>query len=120
MFVEELQKVNFSNYERFSCIDAAYTDFLNIVMKVVNEIPPSKELRIKNNTQECFETEIAELIHACNFFFYLSFLSQPYTNHRHAGEGGGHFFNSSVPLPLASQTRKTLAGRSLQRAHLIK
>ena len=32
-----------SNYERFSCIDAAYTDFLNNLMKVVNEIAPSKE-----------------------------------------------------------------------------
>ena len=52
MFVEELQKVNFSNYECFSCIDAAYTDFLNKLTKVVNEIAPSKEIRIKNNTQE--------------------------------------------------------------------
>ena len=32
------------------------------------------------------------------FFFYLGFLSQPFTNHRTAGEGGGHFFNSSLPL----------------------
>ena len=29
VFVEELQKVNFSNYGRVSCIDAAYTDFLH-------------------------------------------------------------------------------------------
>ena len=59
-----MRKVDFSNYERFSCIDAAYTDFLNKLMKVVNEIPPSKEIRIKNNTQEWFDREIAELIHA--------------------------------------------------------
>ena len=52
MFVKELQKVNFSNYECFSCIDAAYTDFLNKLTKVVNEIDPVKEIRIKNNTQE--------------------------------------------------------------------
>ena len=50
VFVEELQKVNFPNYERFSCIDAAYTDFLNKFMKVVNEIAPSKKIRIKNCT----------------------------------------------------------------------
>ena len=37
------------------------------------------------------------------FFFYQGFLSQPFTNHKTAGEGGGHLFNSSVPLPLASQ-----------------
>ena len=33
-------------------------------MKVVNEIAPSKEIRIKTNTQEWFDREIAELIHA--------------------------------------------------------
>ena len=64
MFVEKLQKVDFSNYEQFSCIDAAYTGVLNKLMKVVNEIAPSKEIRIKNNSQEWFDREIAELIHA--------------------------------------------------------
>ena len=52
VFAEKLQKVNFSNYERFSCIDTAYTDFLNKLMKVVNEIPSSKDIIIKNDTQE--------------------------------------------------------------------
>ena len=42
LFVGKLQKVKFSNYERFHCIDAAYTNFLNKLMKVVNEIAPSK------------------------------------------------------------------------------
>ena len=41
VFVEKLQKVSSSNYEQ-SCIEAAYTDFLNKFMKVVNEIAPSK------------------------------------------------------------------------------
>ena len=47
VFVKALEKVNFSNYECFSCIDAAYAEFLNKLMKVVNEIAPSKEIRIK-------------------------------------------------------------------------
>ena len=47
MFVKELQKVNFSNYEFFSCIDAAYTDFLNKLTKVVNEIDPIRRLELK-------------------------------------------------------------------------
>ena len=64
VFVEKLQKIDFSNYECFFCIDVAYTDFFNKLMKVVNEIAPSKEITIKNNTQEWFHTEIAELIHA--------------------------------------------------------
>ena len=33
-------------------------------MKVVNEISPNKEIKIKNNMQEWFYSEIAELIHA--------------------------------------------------------
>ena len=37
------------------------------------------------------------------FFFYLVFLWQTFTNHRTAGEGGGHFFNLSLPLPHASK-----------------
>ena len=40
----------------------------------------------------------------CCCFFYLGFLSQTLTNHRSAGEGREHFFNSSLPLPHASQT----------------
>ena len=48
MFLEELQRMNFLNYERFSCIDAAYNDFLNKLMKVVKEITPTKEIRLKN------------------------------------------------------------------------
>ena len=33
-------------------------------MKVVNEIAPSKEIRMKDNMQEWFHREIAELIHS--------------------------------------------------------
>ena len=40
----------------------------------------------------------------CLFFFYLDFLSRTFTNHWNAREVGGHLFNSSLPLPPASQT----------------
>ena len=39
--------------------------FLNKLMKVVIEIAPSKKIRIKNNAQEWFDREVAELIHVC-------------------------------------------------------
>ena len=42
------------------------------------------------------------------FFFYLDFLSQTFTNQRIAGEGRGHFFNSS--LTPASQTLRHQPG----------
>ena len=38
------------------------------------------------------------------FFVYLGFLSGTFTIHGTAGEGGGYLFNSSLPLPPASQT----------------
>ena len=40
-------------------------------MKIANEIAQSKEeIRIKNNTQEWFDREIAELIHAREKLFF--------------------------------------------------
>ena len=38
------------------------------------------------------------------FFLYLGFLSRTFTIHRTAGEGGGYFFKSALPLPPASKT----------------
>ena len=38
------------------------------------------------------------------FFFYLGFLSRTFPIHGTAREGGGYLFNSSLPLPSASQT----------------
>ena len=37
-------------------------------------------------------------------FFHLGFLSQAFTNHKIAREGGRDFINSSLPLPPASET----------------
>ena len=41
------------------------------------------------------------------FFSIWIFLSQKLTNHRTAEEGGGYFFNSSIPLPPGSQTESS-------------
>ena len=38
------------------------------------------------------------------FLFYSGFLSRTFTNHRTAGEGRGHFINSSLPFQPALQT----------------
>ena len=54
------------------------------------------------------------------FFFYLGFLSQTFTIYRTAGEGGGYFCNSSLPLPPSSQTLRDQPGnccRELTSAH---
>ena len=46
------------------------------------------------------ETGLSDHYH--HFFFYLGFYPLPFTNHRTVREGGGHFFNFSLPLPPAS------------------
>ena len=40
----------------------------------------------------------------------VGFFSQQFTNQRTAGEGGGHFFNSSLLLPTASLTLRYQCG----------
>ena len=47
LFVEGLRKVNFLNYEHFSDIDAEYTDILNKLMRIINEIAPSKKIKLR-------------------------------------------------------------------------
>ena len=58
LFVKGLPKVNFLNCECFPYIDAAYTDFLNKLMKLINEVAPTKEIRIKNSTQDWFDRKM--------------------------------------------------------------
>ena len=52
-----------------------------------------------------FGNEVAKYknIDRTYFFIHLSFPSRTYTIHRTAGEQGGYFFNSSLPLLPASQ-----------------
>ena len=71
------------------------------IYKNIEEYNPNKKRKILI----VFDDMIADMLRNKKlFFFYLDFLSRPFTNHRTAGEWGGHFFNSSLPLPLASQT----------------
>ena len=54
------------------------------------------------------------------FFFLPGFFTQTFTNHRTAAEGGGHIFNSSLPLSPVSQTLRHQLGdycRELTSAH---
>ena len=50
---------------------------------------------IKHIIDRVFSQSVNEVIH---IFFYLDFLSRTFANHRTAGERGGYFFNSSLPL----------------------
>ena len=54
--------MNFPNYDIFSDVNAAYSDILNKISDAIDKVAPIKLLRIKNNTQDWFDHEIAEAI----------------------------------------------------------
>ena len=57
-----LKAVHFKNYNIFSNVNVAYSDLLNKISDTIDRVAPIKEIRIKNNTQEWFDNEIAEAI----------------------------------------------------------
>ena len=87
--------------------------------QVGREITQKKALEFKDEETE--ETEEEKQYN--NFLFFFSiwvFHSRIFTNHRTAGEGERHFFNSSLPLQPASQTLRHWPGeccRELTSAH---
>ena len=118
--------INFPDYEYLHDVDIVSSDFIQRITSVINKIALFKEMRIKNYSHNWFDDENLDKIILRDkhlkkfkasrrnideqfvlffflFFFNWGFLSRPFTNHRTAGEGGGHFFNSLLPLPPASR-----------------
>ena len=62
LFEGALTDIDFPNYEQFTDIDAAYADFISKLTEVIERIAPMKQTKIKNNTQEWFDGEVAEKI----------------------------------------------------------
>ena len=62
IFTNALKTVQFPNYNIFSNVNVAYSDHLNKISDTINSAVPIKEIRIKNNTQEWLDNEIAEAI----------------------------------------------------------
>ena len=60
IFTNALKTVKFPNDDIFSNVNVAYSDLLNNTP--IDRVAPIKEIRIKNNTQEWFDNEIAEAI----------------------------------------------------------
>ena len=61
IFANALKTVQFPNYNIFSNVKVAYSDLLHKISHIIDRVAPIKEIRIKNNTQEWFDNEIAEL-----------------------------------------------------------
>ena len=62
IFKEKLSNVKFPNYENFSDINSAYSDFSGKLLKTIDNIAPMQQSKIRNNSQEWFDGEVAEKI----------------------------------------------------------
>ena len=59
-FTDVLAQFQFPNYSFFSDANTAYSDFSTKLLRILNDIAPLKEKRIKTNTQEWFDREIGD------------------------------------------------------------
>ena len=62
VYESALKDLDFPNYETFTDIDLAYSDFIQKLTNLLDNIAPLKKSRVKNNSQEWFDGEIAEQI----------------------------------------------------------
>ena len=62
MVEQELKNIAFPNYEKFSDVNSAYSDLVNKITQVINNLAPYKTIRVKNQSNEWFDCELAEQI----------------------------------------------------------
>ena len=55
-----LKKVNFPNYELFTDVNEAHSNFFKKVRAVIDNIEPCNTRRVKANTQKGFDGEVLE------------------------------------------------------------
>ena len=61
-FEQDLKNIAFPNYEKFSDVNSAYSDLVNKITQVINNLAPYKIIRVKNQSNEWFAGELAEQI----------------------------------------------------------
>ena len=61
-FERELENIAFPNYEKFSDVNFAYSNLVNKITQVINNLVPYKNIRMKNQSNEWFDGELAEKI----------------------------------------------------------
>ena len=59
-FEQELKNIAFPNYEKFSDVNSGYSDLVNKITEVLNNLAPCKTTRVKNQSNEWFDSELAE------------------------------------------------------------
>ena len=68
-YEEALKKVKFSNYENFVNINEAYSNFIQKLTSVIDEIGPCKTKRVKGNSKEWFDSVVSDRINNRNKLF---------------------------------------------------
>ena len=63
VYERALRDIDFPNYETFTDIDLAYSDFIQKLTNLLDNLAPLKKSRVKNNSREWFDREIAERKH---------------------------------------------------------
>ncbi|MGY8822307.1 MAG: reverse transcriptase domain-containing protein, partial [Pseudomonadales bacterium] len=61
-YVKALEKMPFPDYEVFTDINSAYSDFCNKILTIIDKIAPIRESRLKGSTQAWFDGEIRDKI----------------------------------------------------------
>ena len=61
-FEQELKNIAFPNYGKFSDVNSAYSDLVNKITQVINNLAPYKTIRLKNQSNEWFDVKLAEQI----------------------------------------------------------
>ena len=62
MFVEELEKVDWSCCTLSDCVETNWNVFRDVFLKIINQFAPIKEIRLKQRTEPWMDHDILELI----------------------------------------------------------
>ena len=62
IFEQKLNAADFPDTSNYTCVNAAYNDFISIFLSVIDSIAPLKSVRVKSNTKPWFDTEIFDAI----------------------------------------------------------
>ena len=60
LLLKKLRLLEFPKCSGFIDINTAYSHFLQLIISVIDEIAPMKEIRARNNTQEWMDEEVLE------------------------------------------------------------
>ena len=61
-FEQELKNIAFPNYGKFSDVNSTYSDLVNKITQVLNNLAPYKTIRIKNQPSKWFDGELLEQV----------------------------------------------------------